>query len=329
MLIVSEIFDEIKRVLGQCDETEVFARLNEALEELSNTGLWDPLVGYMDICTQKCQITLPDDVEVPLAINVGGSPADFRNKWFEFHLNGPGSECCPSMCAFAWEDKGTFPVFRDPIAASFVAAYPDRDEGQGTSIRVFGYDQNDKWIMTEDCNGVLMDGFDVPVLFGIGSGIPVTQKVKRITRIAKPITNGFVRLRALDPGNHDGATLLGLFRPNETQPAYRRINVSGSGCNLLCSCTGTSTWVRMRFRRKIFKLQYMTDAIPLHSLTAVKMMVQAIKKYEADLSEEYQKYFGLAVEALRREQKSRSGPNQMKVQFQRGAYAGSPGDNLI
>lgn len=84
----------------------------------------------------------------------------------------------------------------------------------------------------------------------------------------------------------------------------------------------------MRARRKTFKVSQLSDAIPLHSVTALKMMAQAIKKYEADLLGEYANYFEAAKKALEREQKSRSGPNQIKIQFQH-SYAGKPCSNMI
>lgn len=329
MLTVQEVYPEIQRVLGNCDDVEFYSKTNEAIEELANIANWDPMVVYLDICTNACEITLPDDIEVPLAVNVGGSPMDFRNKWFEFHLNGPGTECCASGCSFAWTDKGNFPTFRDPIHASQVAAYPEDQEDVGANVRVYGYDDCNKWIMTADCNGVLQDGFDVPVLSGFGKGMTTDQKVKRITRVSKTVTSSFIKLVALDPGSHSGGTLLGLFRPNMTEPSFRRIIVNGAGTGGLNSGCCTS-WVRMRARRKTFKVSQMSDMIPLHSVTALKMMAQAIKKYEADLLGEYANYFEAAKKALEREQKSRSGPNQIKIQFQHDYAGGGCGSsNMI
>lgn len=330
MIIVGDIFTDIQSVLGTCDETVTYNRINEAQEELANLANWDPMTVSLDICTQGCEITLPDDIEVPLAVNVGGRPADFRNKWFEYHMNGPGTECCSGSCHFSWNDKGTFPTFRDPIQPSTIATYPEIDEAIGSNLRVYGYDENDKWIMTEDSNGVMQDGFDVPIIFGIGAGMTTSQLVKRITRIAKPITNGFIQIVALDPGSSSGGTLLGLIRPNITNPSFRRITVSGSGTQFLSGTSSTcTTWVRMRARKKTFKVSSLDDAIPLNSVTALKMMCMAIKKYEADLLDEYAKYFNAAREALQREQKSSSGPNQIRIQFQSSGYAGSPGSNMI
>lgn len=330
MIIVSDIFNDIQKVLGTCSEEETYNKINEAVEELANLGNWDPLVVYLDICTQGCEITLPDDIEVPLAINVGGSPANFRNKWFEFHLNGPGSECCASSCNKSWTDLGEFPTFRNPIQPSTVAAYPQGEEAIGASMRIYGYDENDQWIMTLDGNNVLQDGFEIPIMFGIGSGMTVDQKVKRITRISKPVTNSFIQVVAIDAGSSTGGTLLGLIRPNITNPSFRRIKVSGNGTQFLtgnnsCCCT---TWVRMRARLKTAKITQMSDTIPLHSVTSLKLMCQAIKKYEADLLSEYGGYFSAAKAALEREQKTRSGPNQIRIQFQH-SYGGTLGSNMI
>lgn len=332
MLTVAEVEPEIKKVLGTCSDEVFYSALNEAIEELANLGNWDPMVMFMDICTQGCDITLPDDVEVPLAINVGGHPADFRNKWFEFHQNGPGSQCCKSTCSYTWNDKGQFPVFRDPSQPSLVRAYPEGEEVSGANIRVYGYDDCEKWIMTPDCDGVLKDGFDVPIFSGMGAGMTTNIKVKRITRVSKPITNSFIRLVAMDGGSCGGGTLLGVFRPNFKEPSFRRISVSGAGCGVLCGTNSSAcctTWVRMRFRRKTFKVSDPTDAIPLNSVTALKMMAMAIRKYENDLLKEYDVYKEAAKQCLMLEQKSSSGPNQIKLQFQGGSYAGSPCSNMV
>lgn len=331
MLTVADVIEPVRAVLGTCSSEEFYSKINEAIEELANLGNWDPMVMSMDICTDSCEITLPDDVEIPLAINVGGHPADFRNKWFEFHLNGPGTECCDQACNFNWTDKGDFPTFRNLRCPSQLVVCAEGAENIGASVRIYGFDGNEQWIMTPDANGVLQDGFEIPIIYGLNPGTNTTL-VKRITRVSKPLTNNFIRLIALDTGSTSCGTLLGRYRPTDTEPSFRRITVSGGGCSCLTGCTGEAvnrTWVRMRFRRKVFKVSQLSDPIPLHSVTAIKMMAQAIKKYEADLLTEYAGYFSAAKNALEREQKSRSGPNQIKIQFQPSAYAGNNSGNMI
>lgn len=346
MITAGQAIVEVKKVTAICDDAEAYSILNEVIEELYNTGLWNPLVGYMDICTDQSEITLPDDVEIPLAINVGGIPAEFRNKWFEFHLNGPGSECHDACCSWSWTDKGRFPTFRSIKQPSTVVAYPQAVEAAGTQIRVYGYkidaNGNQEWVMTPDSNGNLIDGCAVSVIYGT----PVNSSVTfaRITRVTKPVTNSFVQLQANDPGSTTGITLLGLFRPGETEPSFRRITVSGAGCNRLnqsgstggcnssscnpCCTNPTTTWVRMRFRMKGMVVAQSSDPIFLDSMTAIKQMAMAVRKYQNDLLDEYGKYFQSAKAALERKQKASNGPNQVKIQFQRN-WAGSRSQNLI
>ena len=77
------------------------------------------------------------------------------------------------------------------------------------------------------------------------------------------------------------------------------------------------------------KLSSIEDVIFLHSTTAIKMALMAIKKYEADLLGEYQNYKAAAKTALMEEQKSRSGPNRMRVQFDAGVYGYQCGDGMV
>ncbi len=344
IITAGEALSEVKKVTAICDDTEAYNLLNEVIQELSNTGLWSPQVGYMDICTDESEITLPDDVEVPLAVNVGGRPAEFRNKWFEFHLNGPGSDCNEQCCNWGWTDKGMFPTFRSIKQPSTLVAYPQQVEAAGTQIRVYGYqvdaNGNQQWVMTPDNNGVLQDGCPIDVIYGTPVNSTIT--FARITRVSKPITNGFVQLQANDPGSTTGITLLGLYRPGETEPSYRRIKVSGAGCNRLnmgsgctqnncnpcCATSPTTTWVRMRFMMVAQRVSQASDPIFLNSMTAIKQMAMAVRKYQNDLSDGYQTYFNLAVAALQRKQKKSNGPNQVKIQFQRN-WAGSRSINMV
>ena len=342
MILVKDILESTRAMLGGCDDDMVYDKRNEAVELLQNEGHWDANVGLVDICTQGCAITLPDDVDVPLAVNVGGMPTDFRNKWFEFHLNGPGTECGEDMTNFAWVDDGRFPTFRDPRLPSTLMAIPDTDEGSSFSIRVYGYDQNNKEIWTPDCYGVLTEGFDVPVLYP--TPVPTTIRVKRITRVSKPVSRGFIRLLALDPGasgcsaagncafssgTAPGQTLIGYYKPTDTEPQYRRISISGVGANRLCECDTLSNWVRMRFRKKAKPINDPMDLIFLESTTALKMALKAIKFYEDDLADQYEKYTKMAVNALNKKQKMNSGPNQIRIQFERGVVGSMIEENMI
>lgn len=325
MILVGDIFDRIRRVFGNCSEELAYEKLNSAVEILRNEGNWNPLLGSMDICAQDCIVTFPDDVETPLAANVGGFPADFRNKWFEFHMNGPGTECCQQSCFIHWQDQGNFPTFRDIVdSQSKLLAVAEDSADNGLSLRAYGYDQNDKWIMQKDPDGTLSDGFEVPIFT---TSLPVDQKIKRITRISKPKTRGFVRLVALDNASHNG-TMIGQYRPGETEPNYRRAKISGPGADSIGghSCT---TWLRVLFRRKQQTVTTLKDPIFLHSQEAIIRACQAIRKYDADLFEEGDKYLQRAVAFLNSAEKANKGRRTVRMQFDKDISMGSGIINMI
>lgn len=333
MLRVSDILGQAKKVLGKCDNATVFEYLGEAQDILTDRLLSDATLGYIDIVTDRDEITLPDDIEAPLAVNIGGQPADYRNRWFEFHLNGPGSGCSPTA-GMIWSDLGYYPTFRSIKGASTLRAISDANEGPNVNLRVYGFTTDasygEKWIMTPNATtGVLEDGFNV--LIGT-AGVVTTQSVTRITRVSKPVTSSFVNLFAVDPANTaaSGITLLGYFKPGDTEPMFRRLKLSGAGCDWLCNCqltSSTNTWVRMRFKKKNTTINDLSDLLFVDSLTALKKTLQAIKKYENDLLDEYEKYVASAVNDIRMKKKAQNGPNQIKIQFQR-AIGSTPYENM-
>src|SRR5438128_2452721 len=104
ILRVRDLLDDAKDILGTCDQATVFARLTDAIEVLANKGQWDPLLAYLSTnVTDNVLVTLPEQVEVPLRINIDGHPAFARDRLFEFTLNGPGSG---PLVSWTWADFG-------------------------------------------------------------------------------------------------------------------------------------------------------------------------------------------------------------------------------
>src|SRR5579859_7266684 len=103
-LIVADLVPDVKLVLGQCDQATIYRYLTDAIVALAPKFDWDPLVGYMDLCTTTDgrTLTLPPEVDTPLAVNIGGFPVSFRSKWFEFHLNSDGSG---AETDWNWDDR--------------------------------------------------------------------------------------------------------------------------------------------------------------------------------------------------------------------------------
>lgn len=264
MFLADDIFDEAKTIFGFSKEPKLFRWITDAVELLAQKGDIDPLVGYVDLCVDGSCVTLPREVETVLACNIGGRPALGHDQLFSFHLNGPGD--FGTRCDYTWDDVGTFCTYRDIKCPSKLVAFLDSEADEGTVIRVFGYDDQNRPLRTL-VNGVYEDGYRVPTIFGYAlpdSGAPY---VSRITAIVKQRTSGTIRLSSFDSSTTSG-TLLGVFEPDETVPQYRRIRIS-RGCS----------WVRIHYRKRSAAVTSINDRILLHSRPALILAMHALKFY--------------------------------------------------
>lgn len=331
MIVVSDIIDEVKQTVANCDDDVAYRAMNLAIDLLSNKGNWNPLVGFVDICSEDRTFALPYEVEVPLAVNVGGRPANFRNKWFEFHLNGPGSDCCNAFCDYSWEDLGMWPTFRR-VSKDTQLCFTSSDASDvGATIVVYGNDENGQQLTRSDDAGVTIYGWEYTIE---ATETFDSRIVTQITRISKPVTKGFVTLAGLEEDETVSVTL-GIYQPPETEPSYRRLCVQGARCTTkgcCCSpnqCDNHRTWVRMRFRRKNFTVSQPTDMIYLHSRMSLLMGVKAVYEYQANRLGEGDGYLAKALEFLNDAQGAKSGPKQIRLQMQNKAWMGTYGENMI
>jgi hypothetical protein len=307
MFRVSDIYEDVKRVLGGCSDTEIYSRLNHAVEILSTEADWNPLLGYVDICVQ-CDgcVVLPPEVGTVLAVNVCGHPAQGHDWLHSFHLNGPGD--IDNLLAWSWQDLRSTPVFRYPhTAGGKLVTQLERASDSGKSFRVYGYAAGGGWIRTLE-GGVFVDGFLVPMQYGTSVANPNAPLITRIERIEKQETDGYVRLYSQD---YAGANQyrIGSYRPEETNPEFRLIRVTPG-----CSCTH----VRVAFKKNTEELSALTDLIPLHSKYALVLMVKALKKLDEDRLDEAEAYQTKAVQLLTKKQLSVAPPTAPSIQIADG-----------
>lgn len=266
MLTVEDIWDDAKRIAGNCSDTGVYSAVSDAIEILANKGDWDPLVGYVDLCCAGRDLALPSEVLTPRAVWINGAPSLAHNEMFAFHLNGPGDEWSP--VTFGWADAGTWPTYRDLPEPTFLYAASTDPTDAGLTITVRGFDQNGDQLREVDRDGLLLP------IQGTGSVVLTQQRVGRITRIEKPVTKGRVRLFSADFNasicNGDGA-VVGDWQYWETSPQYRRIRLSHA-----------ATYARVQYRRRTARVTRKADLIHLHSRMAILSMLRAIRAYNND-----------------------------------------------
>jgi hypothetical protein len=302
-IIVSDIYDDVAQLLGPVGKQKVFDFITEAHEALANKGNWDGMDdGYVDLTVTGGEfVTLPRYVDGILAINIGKSPTTIRNKWFEFHLNGPGSQF-GGTCGYV-DDLGEVVTLEEVDYSQQLIAIPDTPDDNGKVIRVYGY-LSGKWIQTIE-SGVPVDGF--PVTISDGTSVPAggSQFVDIITRITKEETKGFVTLKGFD-GAQNIVTILGYYYPEETEPRYRRIRLSP---------TGETTCVRIRYRKRTRKVTSLTDPLHLKSKLSIMCMARALKSLKDGDVAKAEQMEQKAVQYLNEEHQSNNPTETFKIQF--------------
>jgi len=250
-------------VLGKCDEAAVFRRITDAVRLANHQGKFDVALGAMDICIVDGCVTLPAEVATLLAVNNCGFPTMMRDQWFQYHMNGPGNEKYTPL-GYA-DELGAVSTFRDPSAPVKLIAQVENAKDSGKSLRVFGWDESGKRIYTDAGDGVLQDGFLVPMIYGFAVASPDAPAIARIDRVQKDETNGFVKLIAIDENNGTPHTLIGYYLPWETNPTYRRIKVAGD------------SWVRIKYRKKDLEVRGTQDWINIDNREALLLLIRSVK----------------------------------------------------
>jgi hypothetical protein len=126
------------------------------------SGHWTHSTAEVDICTgwDRCTVTLPRGIEVPLAVNTDGSPLYFRNRLFQYHVNKGGVY---SAVPWAWDDRGFTATMMDIIQPSQLVAIAEVSNDAGKQLRVLGTNQWNATLRSQTPNGEGVDGLYVPI----------------------------------------------------------------------------------------------------------------------------------------------------------------------
>jgi len=191
-MFVSEIYDECAEILGTTDNKKVFRKIQQAVQTLLESGHWTHATAEVDVCTgwDRCSLALPYGIDVPLAINVDGSPTYFRNRLFQYHVNKGGMY---NSVEWAWDDRGYVSTLMDIIQPSQLVAVAESNNDVGKKIRVLGLDQNNRNLRSQMPGGAGVDGILVPIHsqqdFQYGTIAPDDATIATRDVAITPITN--------------------------------------------------------------------------------------------------------------------------------------------
>lgn len=289
-MIVRDILSTAERVFGNCASTELYRYITDAVELLANESHWDAMTGYITLsvdATTNC-ITLPNDVETPLGVQLDGYPAFNRDKWYQYHINGKGAFTNIDSYRDFWDDMGEFPTIRELSGDVTITATNDNASDSAIQVRVYGYDENNEEVYTSGVRGV-----------DLSMGVASTVKFSRITDVQKPETIGVIRLTESVTSD-----LLGIYMPVDTYPRFRRMRVP------------KSTTVTMRYRKRTREVKSELDYIPLDSRLALQSAMESIKAMNHKNLKEATEWRQYAVTLANAEQKTRNAESGIGPQVQ-------------
>ena len=273
-IIAGDIYDAACDIFGPVGMPKIFDRMTEAIELVANLSQWDPLIGYVDINTyDSFYLTLPQYVDQVLAINVNKTSGTFRNRWFEFHMNGLGQDndsadiVGSNRPCGGWEEVGETPCAFPLAAPSYLVASPASPGDNGIPIRVYGIDTNDLPLYGQDNN------LGIPITceqnsFDITSQPGAPFKVIERILIAGT-AQSFIQLYTTDGTQY--LQNLGTFWPGVCEPRFRIIKIGQKAVT-----------VRLRYRKRWVKISGLTDPIHMRSRSAMLNAMRAVQTATTD-----------------------------------------------
>ena len=311
---------------GTCDTAIIDLRINEASERI-----WPKLdlrasLRRVNALVRNNSFCLPYDVVSVLAVNTDGTPASIMSQAYEFSSAGPGDLACAVTSALTPSrnvvELGEFPTQFDPPVVRVADA--DGDFGNGTwdcdnyllafsteiddtttPLTVRGLDARNDELFTNSEPGV-----EVPInrwtqgvegkITNLTAAMASAKPFRQISQVYKPVTKGPVTLYAYRPAT--GAMfLLSKMTPEETTPTYRRFKLTGIAKPLV-NADGTQTrdlcLVSMLCKVAWRRATRATDILFVQSLSALKMMCQALNFENQGVFDRAQAYETLALRIL-------------------------------
>lgn len=161
-MFVSQIIDEAAEILATTDENKIFRKLTQAVQTLMESGHYFHSQAEVDVCTgwDGQTITLPRGIEVPLGVNIDGSPTYFRGRLFQYHVNKGGMY---NPVDWAWDDRGFVSTIMDIRQPSQLVAVAEHEADAGKQIRIIGTDQWNRDLRSQTEGGIGVDGLIIPI----------------------------------------------------------------------------------------------------------------------------------------------------------------------
>ena len=271
LVTVRDVYDDAATIFGKIGRPSLIRKISDAVELLSNKGNWDPLRAYLTMNVAQGLVTLPEDVETVLRVNVDANPVFMRSQLYEFSLMGPDPATI-SNTETNWQDAGDSPVFFQPATPS-------------------------QLVVQDDSAALYASGFDtdnLPITDFTPQLDPSGPLFARITSIRiAPGALGAIELDAQTTS--ESQTVLGVYSIGTLIPSFRQIRIDKPAAS-----------ARILFRKRVKPLRSIDDIIFLNNRSAIVLMMQAMAAWMDATKGDAVALEARAVQALQDEQAARN-----------------------
>lgn len=312
-LIDARNSDALKNVANSCSSSDQFVSyVNRATAMLIKRGAWFGTEVLVRFCVYGCRIVFPRYVSTVR----GGrfckhGEIEVKNNWYSI-LSWPACRATNWQAdSITMSDGGLVPTFREITGntGKFLRYHVVKGTDYGKNITFYGKQYGNQPLQ-EQISGVWQNGLTLTSANPFGQ---TTTLVTKIDQIVREPTEGMTYLYQYDPVSTD-LLMLGQYEPNETNPQYRSLIINGMG-----GWPGTvdSNGQCVREFEALVKLEFIPatndrDFLIIDDFEALAMAIKAIKFYEDNDADNFEKFLTMAIAELNFESRNKE-PDQSFV----------------
>lgn len=260
-------------------------------------GRWWGTTQLVQFCLTGGCLVLPRQIATIEAVNLGTRHMGNRNMWYDFvkpHAPcelGCSSESCHCGCgAVNVQEMGTVASFATTTGTDKkIRVYPGNASDVGKKIIFQGNDSNGIWVRST-IDGSRQDGEEVTLALPFVDTV-TTWEPGAPFAVMKEQTAYRVMVYSVDPD--DSESLLAIYEPTETEPAYRRVSLPGYSASNGSGCCESSTLMAVVSLDKI-PVQTPNDWLLFSNMEAYRQGLMSVKfRKEGNIAMADNYFFGL------------------------------------
>jgi hypothetical protein len=279
----------VAKVAGCNPASATFADIvNEAIRRIMRRGDWPGTIAPIQTTVTQGIVAWPRYVGQirklnwsQLAVSGMESVMPITNLWYHFVEPRGYYSTYGSMIDDAHVDNlGRAPTYATITGTSQqVRAYPATTDDVGKTLTIYGTDNNNVPLRTNNLDGTWSDGVTITVASPFGS-TSAAAFISRIDRVRKDVTQGQIFLYSYNTVS-DTLDDIAIYDPGETNPSYVKQRVRFSSCATSTDATTAQSVVAL-VKLAFIPVKYPSDLVIVDNLEAIKSMVQSLKLRESN-----------------------------------------------